>query len=352
MATLKDVGREAGVGVSTASAVLSRGPQLHQIPIATQDRIRDAARKLKYQPYAGGRQLRRNKTETIAFFQSAEPNHSSLTTDLLYAINDELNRNDYVLNFVRMDDAALKDKSYIPRFLRQKEVDGVLVNYNMHMPQYLVELIHHYEIPTAFMNIKQPENAVYFDHSSPVYYQVKELAKKGHRRIYLLNYTGFFEHYSLHDSQAGYHKAMAELGLEPVILDDNIPYSDRMKVSHDLLTSKIPGIPAPTAVMALALSTAAPLIQAAQQLDVQIPDHLSVITMHGIQSMSSMLTPSPSHIYLPWTKAGEQGVQLLLDLINGSTDTLPSRCVECEWRGADDTVGNITKETPNGRAKV
>lgn len=339
------------MGVSTASIVLSRGPQLHQIPMETQDRIRKVALKLKYQTYAGGRQLRRRRTETIALFQSAEPHHSSLAPDLLYAINDELNRNDYVLNFVRMDDAALKESDYLPRFLRQKEVDGVLVNYNINMPQHLVDMIHHYEIPTIFLNIKQPENAVYFDHFSPVYQQVKELAQKGHRGIYVLNYSGSFDHYSLHDSLAGYRKAMEELGLEPVILDDIIPHSGRMQASHDLLSSKILGILAPTAVITMALSTAAPLIQAAQQLDLDIPDQLSVITMDGTR-FPCMLTPSPSHIYLPWRQAGEQGVQLLLDLIKGSKTELPSRRIECEWREAGGTVGNVCAEASNGGAKL
>jgi len=343
MATLKDVSNEAGVGISTASIVLSGGRQLEQIPEATRERIRCAAMKLKYRPNAGGRQLRHNHTKTIALFLSAEVNHSSLSPDLLYAINDELVKNDYSLNFVRLDDLSLGNPDFTPRFLRQKEVDGVLVNYNVDMPQRFIDLIHHYEIPAVFMNVKRQESSVYFDHYKASYQAVEKMISLGHKQIYFVNYTGSFKHYSIEDTINGYIDALKAHDLDVVMLTNRIERSSRMAVSKKLLESGMEGNPVPTAIMAMGMSSAIPLVQAAGELGIRIPEQLSVYTIDS-SSLPTAITPAISHIFLPWQKAGIRGVQMLLQKISGGENREMSGCIECEWREAGSTVAEINYE--------
>lgn len=337
MATLKDVGREAGVGVSTASVVLSGGRHLDQIPEATQARIRDAAVKLKYRPNAGGRQLRHRRTGTIALFLSAEADRSALSTDLLYAINDELLKHDYALNFVRLDDASLSNPDFTPRFLRQNEVDGVLVNYNAAMPQRFIDLIHHYEIRAIFLNIKRQTDAVYFDHYKATRQVVDRMVAVGHRRIYLVHWTGSFAHYSVEDSLVAYRDATQAHGLEPVVFDKRVPRSERMNAGMELLESRVAGLTAPTAIVTLYASSAIPLIQATERLGLRIPRDLSLVTAGG-SNLTSLLTPEPSHVFLPWALAGRTGVRMLMNLIEGRAKENLSGCLECEFHEAGGTI--------------
>ncbi len=337
MATLKDVAKDAGVGVSTASIVLSGGRQLEQIPEVTRQRIRDAAMKLKYRPNAGGRQLRHNKTGTIALFLSAEANRSSLSVDLLYSVNDELLKYDYSLNFVRLDDSSLKNPEYTPRFLRQNEVDGVIVNYNVDMPQRFVDMIHYYEIPAIFMNVKRQGRSIYFNHYDASYRAIEKMIGLGHKSIYFINYTGIFHHYSVNDTIAGYVDAMKAHSLTPVMCNDRIERQERVKDGIKVLKSGMNGHNAPTAIMAMNISTVIPLVQAAGAIGMKVPEELSVCTTDS-SNLPTAITPAISHIYLPWREAGTRGVQMLLKMIEGRDDKEISGCIECEWREAGNTV--------------
>ena len=62
--TSHDVAREAGVSQSTVSFVLNNHPG-HTIPEETRAKVKEAARKLDYQPYAPARLLRTGKSKIV-----------------------------------------------------------------------------------------------------------------------------------------------------------------------------------------------------------------------------------------------------------------------------------------------
>lgn len=331
-ATLADIAREASVAVSTASIVLGEGRQLHEISEATRVRIQAAAHKLKYQAYAGGRQLKRGRTGTIAMLQSAEPDRSSLHVEFLYSVGAELQQRDLGLSFVRMDDESLMGRD--PRFLRQKEVDGVLVNYNINISRRLIDLIHHYEIPAVFINTREVRGAVYFDHRKAAEQVVERFAALGHRRILLLNFSGRFDHYSIDDSVTGYRDAMIRLGLRPLMEETVVPRPGRLRFCRKLLTGKR----APTAIFALRESSAVPVVQAAETLGIGIPERLSLCTI-GYTETLSLVHPQPAHIFLPWKEASHIAVQMLLNKIEKRTDKVLAGRVKCGWHEGAGTIG-------------
>lgn len=345
-ATLADIAREASVAISTASIVLSKGAQYDEIPEATRERINAAARKLKYLPYMGSRQLKRQRSGTIALLLSAEPHRSSMHTDLLYGIAGQLLPRDLGLSFVRLDDKSLAGT--VPRFLRQKEVDGVLVNYNVDIPPQLIELIHHYEIPSVFVNTRHAENLVYFDHYGAARRVIERLLSLGHRRVLLLNFSGPFDHYSVYDSVSGYRDAMQQAGLEPWVLDTPVSRADRMKACLNLLAPEAAGKKgkrgrvqeAPTAIFTLHMSSALPVIQAAEVLGLALPQKLSLCTI-GDEDLTSLANPQPGHIILPWMEMARVSVQMLLNRIEGKIDPLLSGQVSCEWADGAGTIGVV-----------
>lgn len=332
--TLADVAREAAVAVSTASIVLSESGQYHEIPEATRMRIQAAARKLKYQVYAGARQLKRGRSGTVALLLSAEQGRSSLNVELLYAIGAELQQRDLGLNFVRMDDESLMGRD--PRFLRQKEVDGVLVNYNINISPRLIDLIHHYEIPAVFINTREVRGAVYFDQHRATVQVVERLAAQGHRRILFLNFSGNSanNHYSVSDSVKGYREAMTCLGLKSWVEDTPVPRAERLRACRELLAGK----QAPTAIFALWESSAVPVIQAAETLGIGIPGRLSLCTT-GYPETLSLVNPQPTHIFLPWKEAARIAVKMLLNKIEKRADKTLTGRVECGWNEGAGTIG-------------
>src|SRR5512135_3641416 len=63
--SLKDVAKEAGVSISTASRVLNKADTPVAISEATKARVLEVARRVGYVPSAAARALRRGSTRTI-----------------------------------------------------------------------------------------------------------------------------------------------------------------------------------------------------------------------------------------------------------------------------------------------
>ena len=62
MVTIRDVAREAGVSVASASRAINNR---ENVAPATRDRVRAAAERLSYVPHSGARNLTRQKTDSI-----------------------------------------------------------------------------------------------------------------------------------------------------------------------------------------------------------------------------------------------------------------------------------------------
>jgi len=331
---LTDVAKEAGVAISTASIVLSESGQLNEIAKATQERIREVARRLKYRPNAGARLIQMRRSGAIALLQSAAMDRAMMSDQLLYGISSELQKRNQTLRFVQLDDDSLMESE--PRFLRQKDVDGILVNYSVNMPRRLFDFISHYEIPSIFINVRKPKDAVWFDYRSAVSESIKRQAALGHRRILFLNFTGDYDHYSIRDALKGYTETIESLGLKPRIEDKKVPRSDRLQVALDMLRAT----DAPGAILTLSSSSAIPIIQAAGMLGIRIPGQLSICTF-GSDQETSVITPQPAYISLPWQTAGRTAVQMLLSKIEETASKQISGRLKCEWHDASTTVGPI-----------
>lgn len=331
-AKLSDVAKEAKVAISTASIVLSESAQLGEIALATQERIRAVARRLKYRTNAGARQIHMRRTGSVALLQSSAMDRAVLSSQLLYGISMELQRVNQSLRFIQLDDEDLMKKE--PRFLRQKDVDGVLVNYGVQMPRGLFDFISHYEIPSVFINSRKSANSIWFDQLSATKLAVKRFAGLGHRRIAFLYYTGSYDHYGVRDVVKGFVASMEELGLQPRILDNTVPRSGRLDAGKKLLSEKMH----PTAILTASPSSAIPLVQAAGQLGLMLPGDLSVCTF-GNDQETSLVFPQPSYIALPWREAGRAAVRMLLKKIENHGKDIRSERLGCELSEGGGTIG-------------
>lgn len=333
-AKLADVAKEAKVAISTASIVLSESAQLNEIALATQERIRAVARRLKYRTNAGARQIHMRRTGSVALLQSSAMDRAVLSSQLLYGISMELQKRNQSLRFVQLDDEDLMKRE--PRFLRQKDVDGVLVNYGVQMPRGLFNFISHYEIPSVFINSRKSMNSIWFDQLSATKLAVERFAALGHRRIAFLYFTGNYDHYGIRDVLKSFKATMARLGLEARVVDEKVPRAQRLIAAKKLLGEKIP----PTAILAASPSSALPVIQVAGELGLQLPGDLSICTF-GNDDDTSLISPQPSYISLPWREAGCMAVQMLLKKIEDCGKNFCSHGLECEWREGGGTVGPV-----------
>ena len=122
MATLKDVAKEAGVGVSTVSRFLNNDTTL-VIGEDTKERILKAVKKLNYIPNASARALKMGKTSTFGLVipDFNNPVYSQIIT----GIESVLNERGYHLMVVSLGEKN-KNRSYL-NLVTEGRVDGLFL---------------------------------------------------------------------------------------------------------------------------------------------------------------------------------------------------------------------------------
>ena len=115
MTTIKDVARQAGVSVTTASYALNGTGSIGK---ATRQRVLLAAEELNYHPNAFARILKKRKTGTIGVFISRFG--GSFYEDILEGIHDTILKTDYEL-------IVCPETTSYSRIFTHRQVDGAIV---------------------------------------------------------------------------------------------------------------------------------------------------------------------------------------------------------------------------------
>ena len=121
MVTIKDVAREAGVSVGTASQALRDSPAVRD---ATRRRVQVVAKRLRYQPSALARGLVTRRTHTVGLLISDIANPFFIRA--VRAIEDVAQENGYNVILCNTDEDPAKETQYL-RVLMEKRVDGIIL---------------------------------------------------------------------------------------------------------------------------------------------------------------------------------------------------------------------------------
>lgn len=119
--TIKDVAKEANVGIGTVSRVIN-GEKL--VKKETRERVLEVIDKLNYVPSSMGKRLRTHQTNTIAVFVP-------VITDLFFAklvqeIEIEADKKGYSILLVASQQRRTKEQEIISK-VKKREVDGAII---------------------------------------------------------------------------------------------------------------------------------------------------------------------------------------------------------------------------------
>jgi LacI family transcriptional regulator len=121
--TLKDVAREAGVHVSTASRALSPDTR-SVVNVETARRVAEVAERLGYRPHPLARGLRTNRTHTIGMIVPDLMN--PLFSPIYAGAEERLSESGYSLVIASDGDDEVKAKDVVAGFL-ERRVDGLIL---------------------------------------------------------------------------------------------------------------------------------------------------------------------------------------------------------------------------------
>ena len=130
--TIKDVAKEAGVGIGTVSRVINNEKAVGE---KTRKKVVEAMKTLKYSPNNMASQLRKNETRIIALLVPVISH--PFFAKLAYYIEDEADKFGYSVILVSSQQRVEKETEIISR-IKHKKVDGaVFVTHYIHNEEEL-----------------------------------------------------------------------------------------------------------------------------------------------------------------------------------------------------------------------
>lgn len=307
------IAKQLGVSQRAVSFALNGKPG---VAAETRKRVLETAERLGYKPNAAARATRTRRFGQVALLESVERSLSFRPIPLLHAVHDRLAENDLHTVYVKLPDAKLVNKGFVPRILRELMVDGLLVNYRYQIPPRMIELIEQNHLPAVWLAWTRDKDCVHPDDYDAAFRLTQRLIELGHRRVAVADFGnnvafGPNARPSHIERRRGYLDAMIGHGLEPSLLCKAISADD----GPAYLASKMQGPGRPTAVVVVVPRHTEWVLPALEQLaGLSVPRDISVATFGdgavqrvGLRKVTTMVTPH--------AECGRMAVDMLLEKI-------------------------------------
>jgi len=333
MATMKEIAQLAGVHVTTVSLVLSGQDKKFGISTKRSEEIRRIAERLGYRRNAAALAINRGSFGTIGLLMGHRWSLGHLPRQMLSGICSGLGDLGLQLLFAQLPDEEALRADSIPRLLRERCCDGVLISYDEGSPAVFSQLIQRYNVPAIWMNLRREADCVHPDDVGSGRAATELLLSLGHCRIAYSNFywSGATEaqlldaHYSMRDRRDGCLSTLGHAGLTPLpgLVQEG---EDQSSVAVVAAAERLLRRPdRPTAVICFSLGDAEGLMIAANNLGLSIPGDLSLVCFG----------PEPIRIFhlelctmiVPVLKVGYRAVVLLQNRIAAPTLPLPPESV-------------------------
>ena len=337
--TLAEVASRCGVSRMTVSNAYNRPDQLSA---ELRQRVLATAEELGYGgPSAAGRALKRGRNDVLGVL---------LTEALPYAFGDP-GTVSFLHGVTAATAAAGLALQLIPasagtaeRLVRDAAVDGLIAHSPADGDPALAAALRR-RLPTVISGGPTAAGAdcVTVDNESSAASAARRLIELGHRRLGVATwrlhpdgYTGWVDQARLASARyevfrlrlQGYQRAAAEAGLPPAAVrmweQAGHRVADGCAAGHALLS--LPGADRPTAVLASTDVLALGVLQAARELDLDVPRDLSVTGYDDIEESSRALPPLTT-VHQDLYRQGQDCARRLID--PGAVTTLvhPTRLI-------------------------
>ena len=211
--TIKDVAREAGVGLMTVSRVINKVPG-GKFSEATAQRVHEAIKRLGYEPNRVARSLRGQRSGVIGLITTnvTDPFWASCA----HGVELEARKQNYVLILVSSDDDCLLEERQVAA-LQAHRVDGLLLvsTYRAKRTTLTSRLD---RIPTVAIDrpiAGYKTDCVLVQNHEAAYNATRHLIGHGHHRVAFIGYGERI--YTVRERIEGYMRAMREAGLECMV---------------------------------------------------------------------------------------------------------------------------------------
>lgn len=294
--TLRDVARQAGVSLGTASQALNQRPGVSP---QTRALVLEAAAALGYQFHSRARPAAEQRLSTIGLLikqdASDEPGINPFYSRVIAGAEQECQARGISLMYATVRVDAYSHVSQLPPILLNDQLDGVLV-VGAFLEEAICAIHHQAGAPVVLVDSYAPGSgfdSVVTDNINGAIAAVSHLIENGHRHIGLIG-SAPDGYPSIRERRKGYMRALQEHGISATYIEDGplLP-ADAHAATRRLLT-RAPQI---TALFACNDTVAISAMDAAREMGRDIPRDLSIIGFDDIDFAAQTVPPlSTMHV--------------------------------------------------------
>ena len=310
-ATIKDVAREAGVSVATASNAMNN-PEI--VRPRTREAVFDAARRLSYVPNANGKRLRSRQSRTIGLFVNA------MSGDFYGVLADTMNQvcrsQGYELHI-----CIVSDIESIRAKLMDHSLDGAVIFWDAVNEDEAASMISG-DFPLVFLalDLQGP-------HASGILFESKKQGQMAADYLYglgmrkMMHIFGLSGNYDSEMRREGFLEALGRHGIprtEVTMLEGRF---ERPAAYREMSRYLQEGNPLPDAIFAANDLSAIGCIAALSEMGYRVPDDVSVLGCDDI-NLCDYVTPALTTIRTHYEQIGRKAAQEVFRLIRGEPGRL------------------------------
>lgn len=321
---IKEIAESLGLSPGTVSLVLNGKGEAMRISKTTQQRVREAAKEMNYQPNMYARRLRSSgeaeAMKVIAIFWCTDFSDDTMGRFFkgLYRVTNEKNYN--IELFVQLFDFDCLSKC--KDLMTSKRFNGIIISGASDMDLQFLNS-NTFDLPIILMNRNEQRfHCVYVNGYEVGYSSGRLFHARGHKKAGLI--TMKRKGHSVAIRQLGFIEACNKLNIELrsewIVEANGRDFADGYEAMKRLLTYD----ERPTALFVMAPGQVLGTVQACKDAGLAIPEDMEIL-VYGDGDIFPYYAPSISTIHIPVETTAENALNLLLLVIDNDIQMPMSR---------------------------
>lgn len=310
MATIKDVARQAGVAISTVSAVINRSAPVSEETVA---RVEEAIAAIGYMPHGGAQSLRTGRSRMIGLILPDITNPHFAT--VARVVESHCLDAGYLAAVYSTSEDFDRERQIL-RMMRAHRVAGLIIIPTRSDAEHGARLADEIHVPTLLLDSPiegLPYDVVKLDNVEAGRLATEYLISLGHRRIAVT--TGRANIATGEDRLAGYRAALMAHGITD---DANMLLEGRFDqaVAYRSTLDRMLGPDRPSAIFATSNMMMLGVLNALRELGLRVPADTSVVSIDDFD-FANIMNPPPTVVAAPVIEMAEAAIAGLIDEITG-----------------------------------
>jgi LacI family transcriptional regulator len=316
--TIRDIAKEAGVGLGTVSRVLNDSP--HVSP-ATRAKVLEVIDKHNYRLHAVARSLAKRCTNTVGVIVPQFTKRFFI--EVLKGIQGQLDNSGRDLILYNVQNRVQKEEIF-ERITYEKPVDGIIV-INLRLTDRHCHLLQEAGLPVVLVDSERHEfTSIVSDNARGAEIAVTHLIELGHKEIGMVN--GLMRYHASRQRLQGYKKALTDHGIEvnhELVVNSEFCRAGGYEAATALLSRVTP-----TAIFAASDEQAIGIMDYAKKAGIQIPQKLAIVGFDDIDLVDFI---GLSTMRQSMEEMGSVAASKLLEMLTNPNDeeNPPERIVFC-----------------------